>query len=106
MVTFKDKTINDLKMQVKNSDTIIKPINFNDIIVINFFCSGKNLVCGIKCLKTDIFAEVEERLYQKYQELRETNNNFLTKGKLVLRFKKICDNNIQDGDVIQLLQTE
>ena len=54
-------------------------------------------------MKTDTFAEVEEKLYQQYEEYRETNNNFITKGKIVLRFKKICENNIKDGDKIQLV---
>ena len=62
--------------------------------------------CPIKCLKTDTFAEVEEKLYQRYEEYRETNNNFLGKGKIILRFKKICENNIKDGDKIQLIPIE
>ena len=51
-------------------------------------------------------SEVEEKLYQRYEEYRETNNNFITKGKIILRFKKICENNIQDGDKIELIQIE
>ena len=47
-----------------------------------------------------------EKLYQKYEEYRETNNNCITKGKLVLRFKKICDNDIKDGDIVQLIKIE
>ena len=31
---------------------------------------------SILCIKTDIFAQIEEKLYQKYPEYRETNNNF------------------------------
>ena len=43
------------------------------------------------------------KLYQKYEDYRETNNNFIGKGKLILRFKKISENGIEDGDKIQLL---
>ena len=46
---------------------------------------------------------MEEELYQKYGDYRETNNNFIGKGKLILRFKKIFENGIEDGDKIQLL---
>ena len=53
-------------------------------------------------MKTETFAEVEEKLYKRYEEYRETNNNFLAKGNLVLRFKKICENNIRDGDNVHL----
>ena len=75
-------------------------------MVINFISSDQKINCGIKCMKTDLFAEVEEKLYQNYEEFRETNNNFIAKGKIVLRFKKICDNDIKDGDFIQLLKLE
>ena len=57
-------------------------------------------------MKTDTFAAVEEKLYQKYEEYRETNNNFIARGGLILRFKKICENHIEDGDKIQLLKVE
>ena len=57
---------------------------------------------GIKCLKTDTFAEVEEKLYQIYDEYRESNNIFLTEGKTILRFKTIEQNNIKDGTIVQL----
>jgi hypothetical protein len=60
----------------------------------------------IKCLPNDIFAEVEERLYKKYEDLRNTNNMFTANAKPVLRFKKLCENNIKDGDIIQLFKLE
>ena len=60
----------------------------------------------MKCLPTDIFAEVEEKLYKKFENLRNTNNTFTANAKLVLRFKKICENNIKDGDIIQLYNIE
>ena len=61
---------------------------------------------GIKCLPNDIFAEVEERLYKKYEDLRNTNNMFTANAKPVLRFKKLYENNIKDGDIIQLFKLE
>ena len=102
IIKSKDKEINNLKLQ--NNKT--GPINFEDIIVVQFTLPEQKINCPIKCLKTDTFAEVEERLYQKYEEFRETNNNFNFKGGNILRFKKICENNIQDGDEIQLLKVE
>ena len=100
----KDIEINNLKSQLQNKNNI--NVNFNDIIIIHFISSDQNINCPIKCLKTDTFAEVEEKLYQKYEEYRETNNNFIAKGRIILRFKKICENNIQDGDKIQLIKVE
>ena len=51
----------------------------------------------IPCIKTDIFAQIEEKLYKEYPEYRETNNYFLYNGKQILRFKSIEDNKIGNG---------
>ena len=103
----KDDEINILNLKLKNVETFNKKIfNDNDIISIHFISSDNNINCPIKCLKNDTFAEAEEKLYQKYQKYRETNNNFVSKGINVMRFKKIIENNINDGDKIELIKTE
>ena len=110
-----DEIIN-LKYQLNIKDNEIKEIknsinikeepkyNINDIIVITFNSSDVNY--GIKCLADETFAEVEEKLYKKYNNLRETNNMFTVNAKPILRFKKIKENNIKDGDIIQLFKLE
>ena len=104
----KDNEILNLKLKLQNIDNNNnnKSVNYNDILFVHFISSDQNINCGIKCLKTDTFAEVEEKLYQKYEEYRETNNNFIAKGRIILRFKKIFENNINDGDKIELLKLE
>ena len=79
-----------------------------DIMVINFVTGdGKIMNCGIKCLPDETFAEVEEKLYKIYNEYRNTNSNyFIYGGRQILRFKKIRENKIKDGAVIQLCQNE
>ena len=107
IIKSKEKEIDFLNIQLKNIQSGNKLlVDFENIIVINFVSSDNKINCGIKCLKTNTFAEVEEKLYQRYEEYRDTNNNYITKGKLVLRFKKICDNGINDGDVVQLIKVE
>ena len=106
MIKLKDKEINELKSQMKNKDINNQSVDFNKILFVHFISMDQKINCPIKCLETDTFAEVEEKLYQKYGEYRETNNNFITKGKIVLRFKKISENNIQDGDKIELINEE
>ena len=100
----KGNEINNLKLQLQqlqNKNNI--NVNYNDIIFVHFISSDQKINCPIKCLKTETFAEVEEKLYQKYEEYREKNNNFIGNGRLILRFKKIYENNIKDGDKVQLL---
>ena len=95
----KDKEINELKLKIPSNN-----VNMNDIVVINFKSSDKKMSCGIPCLLENTFAEVEEKLYQQFEEYRNTNNSLLFKGNTILRFKKIKENNIHNGDTIELVK--
>ena len=95
-----------VKENHKNNENKDGRVNINDIIVVNFHSMDGNISEGIKCLKTKTFAEIEEQLYKKYDEYRETNNNFLYEGKQILRFKTIEQNKIKDGGKIVLANLE
>ncbi len=95
------KEINDLKIKLAKYEKSVY-VNFNDMMVVNFQSGDGQVRHGIQCLKTETFAEVEEKLYKMFDEYRNTNNIFLVKGNIVLRFKTISENKIQNGDVIQL----
>ena len=84
----------------------IPKYKIDDIIVITFQASDSSVNYGIKCIKDETFAEVEEKLYKRYNDLRNTNNMFTANAKPVLRFKTINENNIKDGDIIQLFKLE
>ena len=98
----KENEINEMKLKNNNN----KFINFNDIMVINFESTDSSIHEGIQCLGTDTFAEVEERLYQKYDEFRNTNNMFTFNGRTILRFKNLKENKIRNGDKVILLKIE
>ena len=106
LILIKDKEINELKLKLIDSGNKNKLINNDDLIFVHFISIDEKIDYGIKCLKTDTFAEVEEKLYKKYEEYRETNNNFCSKGKMILRFKKISEDNIQDGGKIYLINNK
>ena len=95
----KDKEINDLKNKISNGN-VKKYVDYNDIMVVHFNSGDGKIDHGIKCLPTETFAEVEEKLYKIYEEYRGSNNVFLHKGGTVLRFKTIEENNIKDSDKI------
>ena len=106
-INSKDKEIQELKEKIKNNKSINEEkYSIQDIMVINFISQDSTVHYGVKCLPNDIFAEVEEKLYKKYDNLRETNNTFMANARPVLRFKKIKENNIHDGDIIQLFKLE
>ena len=98
------QTINDLQLKLQKTDKT--KIYMKDIMVINFLTADQTIRAGIPCLAEDTFAEVEEKLYQIYNEYRNTNNVFLFKGNTILRFKKIRENNIKNNDTIQLIKPE
>ena len=104
-LNLKNNEINNLKLKIQNNK-FNKSVTLNDIIVINFISTDYSIHEGIKCLADETFAEVEERLYQKFDEFRNTNNTFLFKGNQILRFKKIRENKINDRDIIQLVKLD
>ena len=68
-----------------------------EIQCVNFMSSDQLIHYSIPCISSDIFAEIEEKLYKQFPKYRETNNCFLANGKEVLRFKTISENKIGNG---------
>ena len=79
-----------------------KTIKISEIISVNFSSSDGNINYSIPCIDSDIFAEIEEKLYKKYPEYRDSNNVCLYKGSCILRFKTIGENKIENGNPILL----
>ena len=105
----KENQINNLKLELQNekNKNNKKTIDINDILAVTFISTDQKInKYPISCFKTDRFAEIEEKLYQEFDEFRETNNTFIVNGTTVLRFKKMSENNIKNGDTIQLIQNE
>ena len=104
----KDNKINELNSKINELKSKIpnRNVNMDDIMVVNFLSTDQNIRCGISCLADDTFAEVEEKLYKKFNEFRNTNNILLFGGNTILRFKKVKENNIHDGDTIQIVKPE
>ena len=106
----KNNELNELKMNLQKNNNINNNIIENDrlikeskIICINFTSSDQKINFEIPSVSTDIFAVIEEKLYQEYPEYRETNNYFIANGNQILRFKTISDNKIVSGRPVMLL---
>ena len=101
----KDLELNNLRSQLNNNSNFNIPnnVNFNDIMCVNFISSDQNVHYAATCLKTNTFAEVEEKLYKQYPQYRETNNTFIANGTQVLRFKTIAENKIGNGLPVTLI---
>ena len=105
-LNLKENEINDLKNNINNNAIEEQKFKLKDIMVITFISQDSTVQYGIKCLPSELFAEVEEKLYKKFDELRNTNNMFTANAKQILRFKKLSENQIKDGDIIQLFKLE
>jgi len=100
----KENEINQMKLKIKNNKNNL--VNLDDVMVINFISTDYSINKGIKCMETDTFAEVEEKLYQIYDEFRNTNNAFTINGRAILRFKSLKENKVKDGDSVILIKIE
>jgi len=102
----KENEINKIQLQIQKNIKGKELVDINDIMVINFISTDSSIHCGIKCLPTYTFALVEEELYHFYDDFRNFNNMFTVYGRPILRYKKIKENNIHDGDIVQLIKVE
>ena len=57
---------------------------------------------SIICKKTDKFNIIENKLYEAYPELRQTENTFLFNGYIINKAKTIEENGIRNNDKILL----
>ena len=92
-----------LKSSYNDDDTTSNKVFYDEIMVVNFISSDSRVHYVVKCNKTSIFAEIEEKLYQQFPEYRETNNIFLANGTQILRFKTVEQNKIGDGLPVTLI---
>ena len=114
LINDKEKEINTLKINLSKMDELIinnkenkadkVNTNVNDIITINF--ESGEIRYEIKCSPTDIFSDVEEKLYKIDNNLKNANNIFSVNEKEVFKFKTLSENNIKDGDKIMISKFE
>jgi len=103
IITQKEAELNNLRTQSNNNTYNPNKFDFNDVLSINFISSDQKVHYAATCLKTNTFAEVEEKLYEQYPQYRETNNNFIANGTTILRFKTIAENKIGNDLPVTLI---
>ena len=110
IINQKDLELNNLRMQLNNKNNTNNNIqsnkvfiDLNDMVSVNFISMDQTVHFSVPCLKTNTFAEIEEKLYKQYPQYRETNNSFLANGTQVLRFKTISENKIGNGLPVTLV---
>ena len=99
ILTLKTKLIYNPKVNKKPNLGLINP---EKIISIQFKSMDENIDLCKSCKKSEIFAHLEEKLYELYPEYKGTNNIFICNGVNVNRFMSLEENGIKESDKIYL----
>ena len=104
----KNNEIKDLKSKSQsNSKQNKEKFDIDEIMIVYFKTQDQEINhVAIRCLPSDTFAEVEEKIYKKFGNYRNTNNTPICNGRIVLRFKTLRENKIKDENVVQLIKME
>ena len=97
----KDKEIEELKLKLSRF-----PFELNEgenIMSVIFTTADESMYHSIICKNTDRFSKIEDQLYQHFNKLSETQNDFMMKGMKVNKYKTLEENKIMDNDIIVLI---
>ena len=61
---------------------------------------------SMACRTTDLFADLEERLYQDFPNYRNVDKVFMVNANRISRNKTMEQNNIKNNDIISLFPIE
>ena len=92
--------MNDLKMNKNSNLDFINP--GEKILCLQFRSVDQIVDLAIPCKNTDLFVRLEEQLYERYPDYKETNNYFTCNGIVIKRFKTLEENKIRNSDKIIL----
>ena len=100
------KKLYDKEEEIKKLNLKLKKYPFElldgeNIMSIIFLIAQKDNY-SIICKNTDLFINVENKLYDKYPDLRNNENYFLLGGNKINKFKSLDENKIKDNDLITL----
>ena len=61
---------------------------------------------AVVCKNTDLFIRLEEKLYNEYPQFKNYETYFEVRTKRIKRFKTLDENEIKNGDVINIFIVE
>ena len=72
-------------------------------IPVIFQSVDEKINCAFICKKTDIFNMIENKLYQKYKEYKDSENYFTLGGRKINKCRTFEENNVKYSDIILLI---
>ena len=97
----RDKGIRELK-EIK-SRYPFDLLNGEKIMSIVIISDDKNYIFSTICKNTEPFAKIENLMYNKYPELKESKNYFILNNKTINKQKTLEENGFEDGCIISLI---
>ena len=91
------KKIKEKKREVDNSEKYK-----GEEMIVKFESFNGEIDYVIPCYSEDHFYILEEKLYEKFEKYRETDNFFIYDGRAILRYKTIKENKIDDSMPVML----
>jgi LPS O-antigen subunit length determinant protein (WzzB/FepE family) len=103
-IDMKNQEIIELYAKIKDlSDNGVHFMPGDKIIGIGFISVDQKIQNYIRAYKdTEIFSRIEEDLYNEYPEFKDKETYLMFGGNKIKRFKTLKENNIKNGDVIQV----
>ena len=103
LIDIKNQEINQLNSRINNNSSGMIFMPGDRIISIVFISGNQKIQYYNRAYKdTEIFSRVEEKLYNEYPEFKDKDTYLMVRGNKIKRFKTLKENNIKDGDIIQV----
>ena len=97
----KNQEISQLYMRINNNGVKFMP--GDNIISIAFISVNQKIQNYNRAYKdTEIISRIEEKLYNEYPEFKEKETYLMLNANKIKRFKSLKENNVKNGDVIQV----
>ena len=75
----------------------------DNIIAVGFMSVNQQIQNYSRAYKdTETVSRIEEELYSNYPEFKDKETYLMLNGKKIMRFKTLKENNIKNGDIIQV----
>ena len=72
------------------------------IMSVIFFSQNNNVHFSLICKNTDLFINIEHKLYEEYPDYKNKNNLFTVNGNNINKFQTLEENGIKNSNIILL----
>jgi len=101
----KDNEIKDLRKKLERFPFILE--EGEKLMHINITNSDYNIQnYSIICKSSDVFNQLENKLYEEFPVLKNIQTYFIFNGKIIEKYKTLEENKIKDNAVIILFKTD